>query len=386
MNTFYSLIPSFQNFNDVMSDSVYHVVPEDWFLILTDVRGSTKAIQEGRYRDVNMLGAGSITAVLNAIRPLDIPYVFGGDGATLLVPSEVKDKCLEALAQQKWNARKNLNFDLRVGVVPVSKLLKGGQKIEVAKFEVSSGNYLAMFRGGGLSLAETWVKNKGPNNESFELPESADGVSDLTGLSCRWEPLQSRQGKMLSLLIVAQKEKGSDQIYKKMIAELETILRSWQAANPVGLDNLKIQLSAERLTLEAKMKKGKRSFLVSWFKNILNALFEISFFKFNISVGGFDPKRYLQENVTNVDYKKFDDALRMVVDCREEQIQKIESLLLSAHQRGDIFYGIHVSNQALMTCLVFSASQGRHIHFIDGGDGGYAMAATQLKSQMKMQK
>ena len=369
-----------------MNDSVYHEVPADWCLILTDVRGSTKAIQEGRYREVNMLGAGSITAVLNAIRPMDIPYVFGGDGATLLIPNEAKEKCLAALAQQKWNARMHLNFDLRVGVVPVSEIYKSGQKIQVAKYEVSPGNYLAMFRGGGLSLAETWVKKQGPGGESYELPESAEGVSDLTGLSCRWEPLKSRQGQMLSILIVAQKELGSDQIYKKMISDLESILSSWQAANPVGLDNLKIQLRSERLGLEARMKKGKSSLFVSWFKNALNALFEISFFKFKISAGGFHPDRYMQENVTNVDYKKFDDALRMVVDCSQDQIQKIENLLSEAHQKGEIYYGIHVSNQALMTCLVFSASQGRHIHFIDGGDGGYAMAATQLKSQMKLQK
>ncbi|HXB98558.1 MAG TPA: DUF3095 family protein, partial [bacterium] len=26
---------------------------------------------------------------------------------------------------------------------------------------------------------------------------------------------------------------------------------------------------------------------------------------------------------------------------------------------------------------------GQHIHFVDGGDGGYAMAAKQLKAQIK---
>jgi hypothetical protein len=37
----------------------------------------------------------------------------------------------------------------------------------------------------------------------------------------------------------------------------------------------------------------------------------------------------------------------------------------------------------MMTCLVFSLEQSRHVHFIDGADGGYALAALQLKSQLQ---
>jgi Protein of unknown function (DUF3095) len=37
----------------------------------------------------------------------------------------------------------------------------------------------------------------------------------------------------------------------------------------------------------------------------------------------------------------------------------------------------------MMTCLVFSLEQSRHVHFIDGADGGYALAALQLKAQLQ---
>jgi hypothetical protein len=33
-----------------------------------------------------------------------------------------------------------------------------------------------------------------------------------------------------------------------------------------------------------------------------------------------------------------------------------------------------------MTCLVTSESEGLHVHFVDGGSGGYTSAAKQLKA------
>lgn len=55
-------------------------MPPDWYIIITDVAGSTKAIEAGRYKDVNILGACSIISILNIAGDLDIPFIFGGDG------------------------------------------------------------------------------------------------------------------------------------------------------------------------------------------------------------------------------------------------------------------------------------------------------------------
>jgi len=43
--------------------------------------------------------------------------------------------------------------------------------------------------------------------------------------------------------------------------------------------------------------------------------------------------------------------------------------------------GEKLSPAALLTCLVFGR-EGDHVHFVDGSDGGYAMAAIQLKQQL----
>ena len=49
---------------------------------------------------------------------------------------------------------------------------------------------------------------------------------------------------------------------------------------------------------------------------------------------------------------------------------------------GALHYGMNVSETALMTCLVTAASAGLHVHFVDGGDGGYTAAAKTLKAQV----
>ena len=70
-------------------------------------------------------------------------------------------------------------------------------------------------------------------------------------------------------------------------------------------------------------------------------------------------------------------------DNEEVLRAEIRSYLESLYQEQEIFYGLFESDTSLMTCYVHSLDDGHHIHFIDGGDGGYAMAAKQLKAQMK---
>lgn len=48
---------------------------------------------------------------------------------------------------------------------------------------------------------------------------------------------------------------------------------------------------------------------------------------------------------------------------------------------GKLNYGIHQSDAALVTCLINQVGV-NHLHFVDGADGGYALAATDLKSKL----
>ena len=92
-------------------------------------------------------------------------------------------------------------------------------------------------------------------------------------------------------------------------------------------------------------------------------------------------RQYRDELVDNSDFRKFDGTLRMVMDGSTAQTEQLQSYLESEFRSGRLAYGMHKSSEALVTCIVQSYN-GNHLHFVDGSDGGYALAARELKRRL----
>jgi hypothetical protein len=103
-------------------------------------------------------------------------------------------------------------------------------------------------------------------------------------------------------------------------------------------------------------------------------------FRTGLRVGGFDPARYRRQLVENTDFRKFDDGLRMTLDCTPALADRLEATLADAERAGIARSGTHRQISALMTCFVPSATRSDHVHFVDGAMGGYAAAARTLKA------
>jgi hypothetical protein len=102
--------------------------------------------------------------------------------------------------------------------------------------------------------------------------------------------------------------------------------------------------------------------------------------RFGIKVGKFAPKDYVQQVVENSDFRKYDDGLRMILDCTMELERALAELLAKAASERIVRYGLHGQDAAMMTCFTPSVMRSDHVHFIDGARGGYASAATALKA------
>src|SRR5262249_9321613 len=95
--------------------------------------------------------------------------------------------------------------------------------------------------------------------------------------------------------------------------------------------------------------------------------------RWNFKMGAFDPKVYKREVVENSDFRKYDDGLRMTLDCTARLADEIEARLMRAEADGVARYGVHRQSAAIMTCIVPSIYESNHVHFIDGAAGGYAL-------------
>ncbi len=383
---FYAELTAYDSFLEVIASAHFVPVPQDWYLMITDVIGSTQAIAAGRYKEVNMIGACSIVTILNVAGAIEVPFVFGGDGATILVPPCLLPQAARALLATKEVAQREFALNLRIGAMPVQVITTAGYEIKVAKFRASENYTQVIIAGGGLAYAEQILKGR-TSHPTYEIdPVSSGTRADFTGLECRWQDVKSKHGEMLSLLVLATLEtpEQNNAIYQRVITQIGKIYGEDVHWCPVGTETLHLAFD-QNLLVETKVRSRQKNWLGRqlylykiWLENLLGFLL----MRFNVKVGDLDWGCYKNLVTVTTDYKKFDDMLRLIISGNTQQRQQLVSYLEQQYQQQKLVYGLHVSDRALMTCLVFERN-GRQVHFLDGGDGGYALAAQALKARLR---
>ena len=373
---FYSAMPVFRGFANLMDPSLYRPVPNGWLIGVADIVQSTKAIADNRYKAVNMAGAAVIASVTNALDGRDFPCAFGGDGASFAISPRDIDMAREALAATATWVKEDLDLSLRVALVPIEAIRAQGLDVRVARYAASPHVSYAMFSGGGLAWTEAAMKRG-----EFTIPMASPGAHpDLTGLSCRFSEMPAERGLILSMLIVPASTDSA--AFRRLIEDVVTLVeRSPGAGRPVPSSGPRMRWPTPGADFEALAQRGgplfvRRLSVHAW------TLFAYLLFRLDISAGGFVPQIYMQQVVENSDFRKYDDGLRMVLDCKPELADALESRLAAAAAAGIARYGLHRQDAAMMTCFTLSASRPDHFHFVDGARGGYASAATALKATL----
>jgi hypothetical protein len=376
-NDFYERLPPIRTAHAAFDEISYARAPQDWLLAFSDIRDSTTAVAAGRHSEVNFAAAAMIAALVNQCG--SIPYQFGGDGAVALVPPDQESVARLALARTRGFAAREFGLDLRVGLVPVAALAKRGAGILVGRYEPSPGSAYAVFRGGGIALFERAVKGGGdPELANLSMIGDAedDGEPpDLTGLSCRWTPVQSARGRMVSLVLRADDHAALHRDLAR-VAHVPNL-------NAVTTGSLKARWPPKGMMREARARHRRMPLPLMVVLVAIETLLAYIIVHFRLKVGAFDTNRYVSEVEQGaVDFARLDESLCIVFDCPEERVEDVRAYLDGRAQRGELNYGMHVSDHAVMTCLVVSPTAGQHVHFVDGGDGGYTSAATHLKAQL----
>ncbi|MGZ4953728.1 MAG: DUF3095 family protein, partial [Methylobacter sp.] len=359
MLNFYAGLKPFTDFIDFTRPELYRQAPGDCLVVITDVRGSTEAIKAGHYKWVNMAGASTIAALANILGTTHFPFVFGGDGVTALVPGERRAEVERVLSVARAHASEAFGLKLATGLIEHNELIAAGTPISVARFLLPGGPSIAFFSGEGLALAEKWVKSgRGVIAEHVHH----DDTDAIKGLSCRWAPLKSARGAMLSIL-VRPCGKGEQALatLQRILAEIEKIVDlEAPEANPIKIR----QLSAERIWRAARAEariQGQRYFFVAICKIACEMILVRILCMLKFKFANTDTHRYIDSLPAHSDFRKFDETLRMVIDCSPEMQKAIRALLERERAAGTIYFGLHASPTALMTCFLRRLEDGGHV-------------------------
>ncbi|MFO1118244.1 MAG: DUF3095 family protein [Beijerinckiaceae bacterium] len=373
---FYESLPILTDFAEAVQAENYRPLPDEWILGFADIAGSTRAIDEGRYKAVNFVAAGVVAAVSNALGRKSYPFVFGGDGASFAVAPADAPAAADALARMAAYSKSEFGLELRVATAPVAAARAAGLDVRIARFAASKPCVYAMFTGGGAAWLEEQAKAG-----HFVLPPAAPGaLPDLEGLSCRWGVAPARHGLVVSLIVAPR---GPDPRYLALVEEVVALASDAQdAGRPVTLDRLRAGDPAVSIPLEASaLKASGVSGLSARLKAAAGLALGVVFHKFRLKAGAFDAALYAADVAANADFRKFDDALRMTLDCTKGFADALEARLAAADDYAD--WGLHRQTSAQITCFVPTILDRGHVHFVDGAQGGYTMAASALKARRR---
>ena len=260
-------------------------------------------------------------------------------------------------------------------MVPVSAARDAGQDVRVALFRASPHVSYAMFAGGGASWAERQMKA----GRFTVAMAGAEERPDLTGLSCRWNPIRSRHGVIASIIAMPGEHAREDD-FRRLVSEVLALAADEERdGHPIPAEGPPQSLSLEGVALELKAARQQggqlRRRLAIFGQSLLVALL----MKTGWTLRGFNAAHYRRDLAANSDFRKFDDGLKMTLDIDRKRLARITARLETASDAGTCRFGLHTQEEALMTCIVPAPMQRDHMHFIDGASGGYAAAAHALK-------
>ncbi len=384
---FYKKLPFLPSFADIGKGEAYIPFPKDWYVVITDIIGSTLAIEAGRYKEVNVAGAISTMAISNVADDLEFPFIFGGDGVTFFLPPSMLDIARDVLADTRHMVRQSFDLGLRVGFIEIAELYQAGYRVSVAKVKMSPHYSQASIGGNGLEYAEKLVKTEG---SSYLLPlnHKSRQKADFTGFTCRWQDVPSSKGETVALIV---KMRGTDdQSQLRQLVEIyqktDEIFGGEKGYHPLRDDLIQIASSEKYLKNEASVQSDAVGGMAYFFQMMMIKM-QILMMRMIIALNlplkpmGVDVRGLKKNLVLSSDFRKYDGTLKMIVTAARHEREKFEKYLQDLYSQKKIYYGLFVSDRALMTCLMRTRTN-QEVHFIDAADGGYAMAAKQLKRQL----
>ncbi|MDQ7021238.1 MAG: DUF3095 family protein [Candidatus Dojkabacteria bacterium] len=329
---------------------------------------------------MNFVSAAAVAAVVNLNKNLDFPFIFGGDGATILIHNKYLELAQDALRDTALFAKTVFNLNFKIGAVPILDVQRDRRQVRVAKYKVAEKYYEAVITGGGVEYAENLVKNDTKYQISLLPPKHR---ANYEGLECVWQDESTEDEEVVNLLVKDSSIMFIDnEVYKKVFTKIKEVYGDKNDRNPLKERSVKIKPSIEKQMFNIKLstyqKKGgyKRKMVKMFFKHYFVDLPIYFSRKFIFK----DKREYIPAET-----EKFDDGLKMILSGSSRQRRQLVYYLEELNKAGEIVYGINTSEKVHITCFLFER-YGRQVHFLDGANGGYTDASKELKNRLRWQR
>lgn len=345
MNFYNQLPPLRVPLTGLFAEDRFHPVPPDWHVAIADVVSSTTAVAAGRHNDVNLLAAGSLIAALNVAKKYktEIPFFFGGDGSTLLVPEPMLKEVLGSLAAHNANAVRNFGLQLHTGSLPVARVVNDGHAIRVAKLYVDASFTKAIAVGDGLRYAEEKIKAREAENA---IP-AADEELNVTGLECRWNKIKPPldEDENVCYLIEATHHEAQLPVFGDVLQKMEEVFGDTQTRNPLSLERLRFMISLRKVRREmmAKFGRWRAGYYLSTFFRTLFGKFYLSY---NWRIGGQSGHEYLRQLIAHADTLTVDGRINTIICGKPGQHERLLSYLSQKKPKACCFSATTAARKA----------------------------------------
>jgi hypothetical protein len=309
-------------------------VPEDWYVLCTDVESSTSFYLEGRWSVVNKLAAAGIDVVLRASidKGLEIPYVYGGDGILACFPPVMLKEITYELAQLYRYGHAVCGANLRIGIVPVKDVRRAGYQFRVSRVGSTGTISHSLFDDSAFAWIDSVIKSE----TTYSLTAMLYDV-DLSRLKY-------------------------DQY----------ILPVWQKIE-------KVYEGEEYLAMIIVPREGSTNRL-ELYQSITNHIY-------SCTPRFFDEHPIVElekDDIFTLDFFKTDGSLKIIVSGRKPNLNSIIEYLARLENEGQIYFGHTTSKYSVIT-YVIKESNDYMAGLLDLEDGGYVVAAQNMKAKKNPQ-
>ena len=278
-----------------------------------------------------MAGAAVIVAVTNALGDREFPFVFGGDGASFAVPAADAARRAQALAETATWVQEDLDLTLADRHGAGRRHSRAGPRRPRrplrAVGEHLDRDVLRRRHGLGRRRHEARRDRGRRRRRPARIPTSPACRAATrksrrrAGWCCRWWSRRRRAP--------AGRLPRRDRAHRP--DRREDPRRVAAGAGPAAAPDL---AAAGRRPRSARFAPAGESLWQRKIKVLAWTLFAFLVMRFGITVGRFIPAKYTRELVDNSDFRKFDDSLRMVLDCTPELADEIEQHLAGLRREG----------------------------------------------------